>query len=302
MRIMVACAPKSASTYVANVLGWYFSIEFGARQLVYYYEWEQNLTPDVIEQINPRANFVLQMHLLPHRPNLIVLDKLQIKPIFLWRNLADTVISYDDHIRTQSHEWPNFYIHNRNWFLAQPDQARYQFLIQRALPWHLAFYLGWRARDATFRHYENMLRDETAYFRGIIQELAGGVDVVRLKQVLDEGKQVRFNVGTWGRSKELFSSATRLALENLILNDPWHEQLEVLLDDLPWKATALGSSSALDGRVFRAPANEAYYVSRGMRHRIKRASWILSHPDGLSCLEDCAVADLVALPEGMPLE
>ena len=92
-------------------------------------------------------------------------------------------------------------------------------------------------------------------------------------------------------------------LEHLILTDPFREQLAVLLDDFPRKVTLPGPSSALDGCVFRTPTNDAYYyVSRGMRHRIRHASWILSRPDGMDCVEDIASSKLEALPEGLSLE
>lgn len=48
--------------------------------------------------------------------------------------------------------------------------------------------------------------------------------------------------------------------------------------------------------------SETYYVSRGMRHRVRRVSWILSRPKGMGCVEDIALNELEALPEGLPLE
>jgi len=170
-RIIVACAPKSGSTYVASVLQRYFSIAFG-NLTVAGHDWaaEKNLIPSLERQIE-KQRFVLQLHLLPRLVNMLALVRLRPVTIFLWRNLGDALVSYD---RNESHCFPTFYVHDRENYLRMPEQERYRDLVRYAVPWYLMFYLGWRERGATFRRYEEMVADPIAFFRAMIAEIRPG--------------------------------------------------------------------------------------------------------------------------------
>jgi hypothetical protein len=239
-RIIVACAPKTGSTYVASVLQRYFSIAFG-NLTVAGHDWaaEQNLIPSLERQIE-NQRFVLQLHLLPRLVNMLALVRLRPATIFLWRNLGDALVSYDDHIRNESHYFPTFYVHDRENYLRMPEQERYRYLVRYAVPWYLMFYLGWRERGVTFRRYEEMVADPIAFFRAMIAEIRPGpLDEERLAHIIGQPRaDTRFNAGVVGRSAERFSDETKRALEDTLLSHPEQARLRILLDELPWNATS----------------------------------------------------------------
>lgn len=298
-RIVLACAPKSGSTFIARILERYFDIPFGNASLEIDWSAEQNLTPDVERQIAHRS-FVLQLHLLPREINLNALTRLDGRTVFSWRNLGDVIVSYDDHLRNDDYHFPTFYVHDRQHYLAMPAQDRYAFLIRYALPWYFAFYLGWRARGVVFRPYDAMIADPHAYFSAMIADITKSpVESDRLTAVLDDpGDGTRLNVGVGGRSNELFSAETKRLLEFVVRSHPEHDRLEVLLHELPWTPPDLTNRSEYDGRLLRAAGSDPiYFINRGRRHYVATPGWVLSRWPGRA-IEDVEPAVLDGFDEG----
>jgi hypothetical protein len=299
-QIIVACVPKSGSTYIAKTLQRYFEIPFDNRSLTGY-DWhtEQNLIPWLEHQVRYQR-FILQIHLLPHAMNLEALARLKPATIFLWRNLADVLVSCDDHIRNESHRFPTFYVHDRDNYLRLPDQERYGFLIRFALPFYLAFYLSWRARAVRFRTYEAMVADQQHFFADIITEITGApADPDRLTGVLDTiPGSTRFNAGVVGRSAEQFSEETKRALEAAVRTHPEFDRLRVLLHELPW---VVPGASGDDARLLRDAATGAtYFIDGGTRQYVTTPVWIQSRWPALP-VEDVSSEVLARFPRGIDL-
>jgi len=171
--------------------------------------------------------------------------------------------------------------------------------------WYVWFYLAWRREGATLGVYERMVADPMTYFETIIRGLAGFVDTKRLGEIVaaPEGF-IRLNVGQVGRSNELFSDDNKRALEQMLLANPWSEQLEILLWELPWKVPALGKPRTLDGSVVKTASSDAlYFVSRGRRRMLKAPqSWLASRafldPETVKTISP---KRMQSLPEESPL-
>jgi hypothetical protein len=301
-RIVLACAPKSGSTFIARVLARYFNVTFENPALSIDWAAEQNITPDVERQVSG-SSFVLQLHLLPREINLNAMTRLGASTVFSWRNLGDVLVSYDDHLRNEDHRFPTFYVHDRARYLAMSDQERYQYLIRYALPWYLAFYLGWREHGVVFRPYEAMVAEPLKYFSAMIEAIEPGTaDIARLQAIIDHQTDgTRLNAGVAGRSRELFSPETKRMLEDVIISHPEHERLGILLHELPWAVPGLIVHSEYDGRLLRDPDSlRVYFIDRGRKHYVASSAWVLSRWPGRA-IEDVDVSLLADLAEGQPL-
>lgn len=240
MRVIVASPMKCGSTFVAETLRHYARARLGNGEVHgYYWAAEQNITSMLVVQLRERT-FALNMHLLPHAPNLRALLEQQIDVVCLWRNLGDVVISFDDHVRRESHANPVFFIADRERYLALPDQQRYRYVIDNMVPWNIGFYLAWRREGATFHDYSRLASDPLGFFAGVLEQLGVENDEARIAGLLERRREhFRFNVGLQGRSATLLGEENRRAIERLITTHPQRDELEPLLWQLPWDVPAL---------------------------------------------------------------
>jgi hypothetical protein len=235
-RILVAGPMKCGSTYVAEWLALYFGLE-RCNPLDYWGRQEQNLDAATMDSLK-RASFVLQLHSKPYVPLIRWLTLAQVHLVFLWRNIADALVSLDEHIRSEDHRVPACYIHDQVKYSSLSSEERYAFLIQHAGPWYIQFYLMWKQADATLSiltaHYEQLLSSPAQFFERLISDLAGSVDHNCLATLIDKRlENTRFNQGLSGRSRRLFSKRNKWELEHLLREHP--EDLSALVNELPWR-------------------------------------------------------------------
>ena len=163
-RILVAAAPKSASTYTASALGRYFGA--GEPDLAGLdWAWEHNLDTGLWRQLMGRT-YVMQRHMRPHGPNLNVIRLERIDVVVTWRNLADTLVSLDDHLHKEPAGTTFLMYMRENGYVAMENQERYQFLIRYALPWYVSFYCGWRDRGVRIHRHKELADDPVRVFCG----------------------------------------------------------------------------------------------------------------------------------------
>ena len=247
---------KSGSTFIARVLALYFGAE-RIEPVPYWGRLEQHLDEHLLEPYLDR-DFVIQMHLRPHKPNVEIIRKLGLSTVYVWRNLGDVIVSFNDHVRNEDHHNPVCYIHDRDRYLAMPIQARYSYLIQHAIPWYVGFYLSWRAirPDLPFieTHYEDLARDPFAYFASLVRALGHQVDEARLRGLLGAGPPgTRFNKGVNGRSTGLLSDDNKRLLEAMLRSHC--EDLSELVNELPWRGETALAPQWTPGASSRSAVN-----------------------------------------------
>ena len=299
-RIVIAAPMKSGSTFVANAVRRILR----APDFELEYDWlsEQNLTYELREQLRNKR-FAINLHILPHTSNLAAAAAESITLIPLWRNLADMVVSYEDHIPRYGAHNPIFYAPEN---LMEIDQhARHRYLIDGLVPWNLGFYLRWRDLGACFQSYETLAVDPHGYLRYLLWRLGVAYthdDVLRALQ-RDDRDSSRFNSGTIGRSARLLDADNRARVERHIVDHPRFDELEVLLWELPWTPTQIERRSLFDGCTVRASDDvdaQVHFVSRGVRHRVSY-EWLMQRPPTLAAPQRISAAALAALPEGIAL-
>jgi len=288
---------KSGSTYVADLLRRYLGAERSNHD-VRDYDWlaEHDLTDAFVAQMRG-TTFAVNLHLLPHASNLAAFERESSVPVVLWRNLADVIVSFDDHVRGESHVNPVFYFADRDAYLALPPHERYAYLIDAIVPCHLRFYLAWRRRGAVMHAYEQLAASPDAFVREILAELGAAADEERLAAALPVPAGVRFNVGRAGRAADAFSPANRRRLEEIVRAHPQRGELEILLWELPWEAEGLRTpGSPYDGRVI-TDGTAAYFVSGGGCRRAAEA-WLRSRTPRFRRAEPVPPEAVAALPAG----
>jgi hypothetical protein len=299
-RVLLSSPMKCGSTYAALILARYLGSEVPDVE----YEWtaEHMLTHDLRAQLGDRP-YVLTLHMRPHNSNLYAIRDDGMQGALQWRNVADTIVSFDDHTRRYGAHNPLFYVDQER-FTRLPAQERYRHLIDRIVPWNLGFYLAWRRLgDLYFHPYEEMVRDPFTFFRSMLWQLGAPLDDERLREALaDLPEGSRFNVGLVGRSTQLFDDETKRRIERHIVEHPEFDELEVLLWELPWEPRELARISPLDGTTVRLADDETcWFVSRGIRRRVT-GRWMASRAlPALRAPAVVAAEDLGALAEGEPL-
>ena len=305
VRIIVAAPMKSGSTFVGHVLARYFGVpETITVPPKVDFDAEHNLTPWLYLALRGKS-FCFNFHMLPHRSNVLTAQGENIALVGLWRNIADMIVSHDDHQSRKGENGPGFFIHDHEKFRRLDPHARLTFLIDVIAPWYLTFYLRWRVVNMALHPYEQMLLDQRAFF---VELLAGLLTHPPIDELLDAslakppGSNDRFNVGRVGRSATKLDDDLKRRLEERILEHPDIAQLEVLLWELPWAVPALEPRMPLDGRVVRTAANEQpYFLSRGRAYPIERPSWLLTRYGERRTARVVDAAELARYPLGEPL-
>jgi len=138
--ILVACMPKSGSTYLTAIL----TGLPGFRQAILVPDSgrrEQEL--DRLELIrNDEYDYVAQHHVRFSTPTQTLLEDFNIKPIVTVRNIYDALFSIRDHFRNESTVKPMGYAfpYMKDW----PDEQLEEFIADIFTPWYFNFFLSWQ--------------------------------------------------------------------------------------------------------------------------------------------------------------
>jgi tetratricopeptide (TPR) repeat protein len=204
-RVLIACMPKSGSTFLADVVARLPGMQ-RAHLVPDYGRREQELD---LEQLISHAglSYVSQLHLRPSKLTGQLLDAFAIKPVILIRDIWDVMASLRDHMHTHSMDWSMAQIDPafRSWEEAQ----QYEFLAQAMMPWFIDFYVSWSRELGTLAvRYEELMADPTAMV-GRIAEWAG---IVASPQDIEQalaatGHSATFNKGGSGRGKAVPQAA-----------------------------------------------------------------------------------------------
>jgi hypothetical protein len=227
--ILVACAPKSASTFIAGALA-----KAGGLPVVPLIHTMASAATATLFGINNREQEIDQLALLraglngrgyvtQHHtrctPYLChMLDTLNVRPVVTYRNIFDSLISLDDMI-TEAHmsvpEERDIYAFTGlpKSFRTMERAERLYLLAVRMTYWYLSFYISWRKCEAEglvaplwISYDEDFLGDREALASRVSsfigsEYLDPDILAAHLKNNRAEG--MRLNVGRAGRGKDV---------------------------------------------------------------------------------------------------
>jgi hypothetical protein len=203
--ILVACMPKSASTYLTGLIK-----ELPGMNLVTltygHHRREQELCP-LACALAHEVNYVAKAHVRYSDATQNIMRQYGIFPVILIRNIYDCIVSLRDHLVHESLDIPQAFVPRDFRRLAVRDQ--YDFIIDFIVPWYASFFASWVEHDgpSVVFPYERLIQDFPAAVAKIME--AAGVETSRrdidaaISKV--DPKENRFNVGRVGRGIEQLS-------------------------------------------------------------------------------------------------
>jgi hypothetical protein len=204
--LLLACFPKSGSTFLARVLANLPGFQkislvpdYGRR------EQELSLERLLLAQRTCR-HFVAQHHLRYSKETSRLIEAFSLRPILQVRNIYDAVVSIRDHIKREGTVIAQAYI--------PPEAPRWEdgriecFIADMIVPWYLNFFASWtECPDCMHSTYEELAANPVAAVRRIRDELHLHANDAEVKTAVEaasaERAFTRFNVGLCGRGNQL---------------------------------------------------------------------------------------------------
>jgi hypothetical protein len=218
--IFIACVPKSASTFLKNVL-----VELtGYRDLFTVYAAGQSEHEIYLPTLLASAHLdtVTQQHCRASDANVHLMQAFGIRPAILVRNIFDSVMSLLDFYNKGA----SFNTYFRADFQSLDENTRIDLIIDNVVPWYLQFIASWdlvekqKRLDVLWLSYEELTADKPSTVENILGFYGLGASRRAIEHTIrgmESGRRnIRFNKGVAGRgttglSAEQKSRISRLA-------------------------------------------------------------------------------------------
>ncbi len=216
-RVLVACQPKSGSTYLSGALGAALDVP---RRVLHDSAEVQELSRRMMEP-GLAAGFVGQSHILPTKNAVRLLNEMEVSVVVLERSIADCLVSlydmYLERIESQQGVWKGEFISQFGifgpFFLEMSPENRLDYLIECAAPWYFKFTAGWRSealglyRAPVFVRYEEFFHTPGGSLDTVLVALGLARDARdrQMPSLETDAKSLRFNVGKVGRGAEILT-------------------------------------------------------------------------------------------------
>jgi hypothetical protein len=208
--LLLACMPKSGSTYLATILA--NLPNFSNVPLVTYYgKREQEIEP-VLLWLNADKNYVAQHHVRCSEATYYLIQTYKLKPIVLVRDIFDVVMSIRDHMRdvsvvsSMAYAFPNF----KNW----EDEKLEDFIADMVVPWYFNFYVSWLETDEKLLiTYNDLNRDPFSVLSRIKTKYGINCsddeihEAINKSRTKDQSSMTRKNKAIIGRGQNLSENA-----------------------------------------------------------------------------------------------
>lgn len=218
-KILVACMPKSGSSFLSRALcglTGYGDLSFTTA----YHQNEQEIDAHMVIRL-ARTPGVVQQHCRATEPNVRILQAFKIRPVVLVRDVCDALVSFVDFYDAGA-------IGNSFFKPIWSDLDRAQkidLMIDHWGPWYANFYASWRrASDdgrmpAMWVRYEDMILDKPGTLKAIADhfEIDAGIERCRKLIVsLDSQRgKTRFNKGVTGRGRKEMTDEQQARVQRL---------------------------------------------------------------------------------------
>lgn len=216
--IFIACVPKSASTFLKNLL---IGIT-GYKDVFMVYAPGQNehdlYLPTVMN--NAAADSVTQQHCRASDANVQLMQAFEIRPVVLVRNIYDSVISLLDFYNSGA-SFSSFF---REDFLSLDDETKIDLLIDNVIPWYFQFVASWslvekqRRLEIFWLNYEEFVADKPLSIENILRFYGLGAPMHGINRTIKEtesdARGNRFNKGVAGRGKVKLSETQKERIQS----------------------------------------------------------------------------------------
>ena len=203
--IFIACVPKSASTFLKNLL----LHVTGYRDLFTVYAAGQSEHEIYLPTLRESAHLdtVTQQHCRASDANIHLMQGFGIRPVILVRNIFDAVMSLLDFynkgaFRTSYYraDWP-----------ALDEETKLDLIIENVIPWYFQFVASWDLTEKQKRlemywlTYEELVADKTSSVLKLLEFYGLGASrrglEQRIREIESAEQKNRFNRGVTGRGR-----------------------------------------------------------------------------------------------------
>jgi tetratricopeptide (TPR) repeat protein len=201
--IFIACVPKSASTFLKNVL---VNVT-GYRDLFTVYAAGQTEHEIYLPTLRESAHLdtVTQQHCRASDANIHLMQAFGIRPVVLVRNIFDSVMSLVDFYDNGAFQ-TSYY--RADW-QALDRETKIDLLIENVIPWYFQFVASWDLAEKQTRleihwlSYEELVADKPASVLAVLKFHGLGAPresvEQRIRDIESNKGKIRFNKGLTGR-------------------------------------------------------------------------------------------------------
>jgi len=225
-RLLIACMPKSGSTYSSRLLESLTGFRSYSLAFAYGRNEQEISWPRLIPSLRRDALFV-QQHIRASKVTLDALDIFHVTPIVQIRNIFDVIMSLRDHLACGEFEGPMAYVDAR--FLRQSQDKQLDFIIDLMIPWYVNFFVSWSEAESTmgarlfWLRYEELTAAPVAVLARLCDHVGLDTDRRQIEVALVEAaaKPTRFNQGIIGRGVSGLSEAQKNRVRAQAAHYPW---------------------------------------------------------------------------------
>ncbi|MEP7038285.1 MAG: sulfotransferase domain-containing protein [Acidobacteriota bacterium] len=217
--IFIACVPKSASTFLKNLL---VSLT-GYRDVFMVYAANQNEHELYLPTLREAAHLdtVTQQHCRASDANVQMMQAFDIKPVVLVRNVFDSVMSQLDFYNNGA--FNNSYF--RADYQSLDEETKIDLLIDNVIPWYFQFVASWslvekkKSLEIFWLSYEDLISDKPAAIQSVLRFYGLGAArrgiEQKVRETESEKRKTRFNKGVKGRGKSGLSEQQKERIRRL---------------------------------------------------------------------------------------
>ena len=203
--LFIACVPKSASTFLKNLL---VNVT-GYRDLFTVYAAGQTEHEIYLPTLRESAQLdtVTQQHCRASDANVHLMQGFGIRPVVLVRNIFDSVMSLFDFYNRGAFQTSYF----RSDWQALDEEMKIDLLIENVIPWYFQFVASWDLAEKQKRlelhwlSYEELIADKPSSVLKVLKFYGLGASrqgvEQRIREIESEERKIRFNKGVAGRGK-----------------------------------------------------------------------------------------------------
>jgi hypothetical protein len=241
-RVLITCMPKSASTFMTELLRHY--LNFPVHDLVRTYgRCEQEISWSKLAGVMDSDALFVHQHVRASESTLKIIRLFNVHTIVMIRNLLDAVVSFRDHLVDEGLENPQAYVDEH--FLGWKRRRQYEFVIDLILPWYLNFLGSWieakKHKDIRllWLNHSDWIHQPEATLKKIdaFCGLSHSDEAAARAVVQAKKKPIRLNVGRSGRGVELLDDELQAKISHLFSYYPCCEPYRAQLISEPAPAS-----------------------------------------------------------------
>src|SRR5437870_10922955 len=203
--LFIACVPKSASTFLKNLL---LNVT-GYRDLFTVYAAGQSEHEIYLPTLRESAHLdtVTQQHCRAADANVHLMQAFGIRPVVLVRNIFDSVMSLLDFYNQGAFQTSFF---RADWPVLE-EETKIDLLIENVIPWYFQFVASWdlaerqKRLEANWLSYEDLAADKPSSVLKVMEFYRLGASRRGVEQGIGEiesgEKKIRINKGGTGRGR-----------------------------------------------------------------------------------------------------